>query len=229
MISIIIPAFNAAPRLRGTLDALVDGAVGGFVTEVIVVDGGSIDETREIAEAFGAKVLSAPKGRGAQLRAGAEAARADWLLFLHADTLLERAWSAQAARFAERGGAQIGVFRLGLDAKGLAPRLVAAGANLRTRLLKSPYGDQGLLISRSDYDAIGGYEPIPLFEDVDILKRIRRQFGRKSVTLLPARAMTSAEKYERQGYARRVLKNAWLIMQYKAGVSPERLAEQYRV
>ncbi len=228
MISVVIPTLNAEARLAECLDALVRAAMSGLIKEVIVVDGGSVDASPEIADAFGATLLTAPAGRGGQLKTGGEAAKGGWLLFLHADTILEEGWEREAGAFMKEGDARAAVFTLRFDAEGLAPKLVAAGAMARTRLLSSPYGDQGLLISRALYQAIGGYKPMPLFEDVDIIRRLVRAKGRKALHVLDARAVTSAERYERDGYLRRILKNFWHLMRFHLGAAPETLAKSYR-
>ncbi|WP_370339306.1 TIGR04283 family arsenosugar biosynthesis glycosyltransferase [Parvularcula marina] len=228
MISVIIPTLNAAPGLGATLESLLEANRLGMIAEVIVSDGGSCDETAQIAEASGAKVLIGSKGRGAQLIRGAEAARGDWLLFLHADTELSPGWEEEAGRhMAGAFDRKAAVFRLGFAASGFKPRLVALGANLRSRIFRLPYGDQGLLISRRHYERLGGFADFPLFEDLDFVRRILREGGRSAVSLLPAVAMTSAERYEREGYLMRVLRNARLVLAYHAGVSPEELAERY--
>ncbi|HXI86864.1 MAG TPA: TIGR04283 family arsenosugar biosynthesis glycosyltransferase [Parvularculaceae bacterium] len=226
MISVVIPTFNAAPRLSDCLEALVPAAVEGLVKEVVISDGGSSDKTEAIAEAAGAVFLAGPKGRGGQLARGAAAAHGRWLLFLHADTVLDPEWGAEALGCVS-DEARAGVFTLAFDAEGLAPKLIAAGAMARTRLLKSPYGDQGLLISRALYDEIGGFAGIPLLEDVDIVRRIVRAKGRAALIVLKARAVTSAALYERDGYIRRVFKNARCLWDYHRGVPPARIAENY--
>lgn len=228
MISVVIPALNAETRLAECLDALVRAAMNGLVKEVIVVDGGSTDVTLEIADAFGAKVLTAEAGRGGQLKTGAEAAKGAWMLFLHADTVLEEGWEREADIFVRESEARAAVFALRFDAEGFAPAAVAAGAMARTHLLKSPYGDQGLLISRTLYDEIGGYRAMPLFEDVDIVRRLIRAKGRNALHVLRANAITSAERYERDGYIRRVVKNFWHLMRFHFGATPEELARSYR-
>ncbi len=227
MISVVIPTLNAEKRLPICLEALVPAAIDGLVKEVVIVDGGSIDKTLEIAEGFGATILNSTPGRGGQLLAGAEAARGDWLLFLHGDTVLEYKWASEAASFMKAGLQRAGVFRLRFDAKGIAPKIVAAGAMIRTQALKSPYGDQGLLIAKSLYEELGGYADIPLMEDVEFVRRLVRAKGRSALQVLFAHAVTSAERYERDGYLRRVVKNMGVLARYHLGASPERLAERY--
>lgn len=225
-VSVVIPALNAAARLPACLEAVAAG--GDLVGEVIVVDGGSADETVAIAERNGARVLTAPPGRGGQLKAGAEAARGGWLLFLHADTVLAPGWAGEVRAFIDNHVYDAGVFTLAFDAKGFAPWLVAAGAMMRTKLMKSPYGDQGLLISRDAYEKAGGFHDLPLFEDVDIVKRFLRSNAKATFHVFSSKAMTSAERYEREGYVRRVVKNFILLMRYRFGASPEKLARDYR-
>lgn len=227
MISVVIPTLNAAPRLRDCLAALVPAAIEGLVKEVVISDGGSSDETAAIADDAGAVFCVGPKGRGGQLARGAMQARGAWLLFLHADTVLDPGWRADAAGLLNDEG-RAGVFTLAFDSNGFAPALVAAGAMARTRLFSSPYGDQGLLIARALYDEIGGFLDMPLFEDVDIIRRLVAKKGRRALVVLKSRAVTSAERYERDGYVARVLKNARCLAQYHMGVPPERIAERYR-
>lgn len=226
MISVVIPTLNAMPGLGATLAALGPARGEGLVADIIVSDGGSGDGTPEAARAAGATLVCGPKGRGAQLRRGAAATSGAWLLFLHADTVLDPGWEG-AARLRLLDDARAGVFRLAFDAASLAARAVAAGANLRTRLFAAPYGDQGLLISRALYDAVGGYRDLPLFEDVDIVDRIVRRGGRRAVVLMRAAARTSAARYERRGYARQVLSNWRAILAYRLGASPEAVARRY--
>lgn len=228
MISVIVPTLNAEARLAQCLSALVTATIDESLREVIVVDGGSDDKTCEIADGFGAKLLTAPPGRGGQLVEGAKAARGDWLLFLHADTVLEAGWEKEAQRFMKATPDKAAIFTLAFDAKGLAPRLVAAGAMARTALFKTPYGDQGLLISKALYEEIGGYKELPLMEDVDFMRRLVRRKGRGALQILKPKAVTSAERYERDGYARRVMKNTVTLIRYAAGASPEALAKDYR-
>ncbi|WP_425100040.1 TIGR04283 family arsenosugar biosynthesis glycosyltransferase [Tropicibacter sp. S64] len=220
-ITIIIPTLNAERGLPACLSALGEGLSAGLIRELIVSDGGSSDGTVRMAEAAGAELVSGPASRGGQLRRGAEVAQGDWLLFLHADTVLEEGWSEAVLAVLATPGAYH--FRLRFDAKGVMPRLVAGWANLRSRLFGLPYGDQGLLIHRSLYDALGGFDDMPLMEDVALARRAK---GRLRV--LPVAAVTSAEKYRSQGWLRRGGRNMITLARYFAGVDPERLAKRYR-
>ncbi len=216
MISVVIPTLNAEGGLPACLTALVPAMVEGLVREVIVVDGGSTDHTLKIADQAGVEVVSATDAnRGAQLALGASKARYPWLLFLHADTVLGEGWVREVRTFVERiemGERRdtVAAFRFALDDEGLRPRLLEAGVALRCALLKLPYGDQGLLISRRRYNEIGGYQPLRLMEDVAIVQRVPR----RDRTLLRTPAVTSAKRYRRDGYLLRPLRNLTCITLY---------------
>jgi len=223
-LSIIIPALNAAGDLPLCLESLLPGLEAGLIREVIVVDGGSTDATRAIAGSAGAVVIDCAPGRGKQLRAGAEAARGEWLLFLHADTALSRDWAERVAAHIGTRPAMAAAFTLKYRSDAGAARWLEARANRRARWFGLPFGDQGLLVSRALYREIGGYADIPLMEDV----RIVRAIGKSRLVILSAEARTSAAKYERDGWRRRAWKNAWLLARYFLGTSPEELAKAYR-
>src|SRR5436190_17193512 len=149
MITVVIPTLNAAATLPKCFDSLIGAALQGLVREVIVVDGGSGDDTRAIVDAAGAKFLTAERGRGQQLGAGAKMARGEWLLFLHADTSLESGWEGEARSFIERQlleRPQAAVFRFALDDFSARARWLERLVALRCRIFALPYGDQGLLI-----------------------------------------------------------------------------------
>ncbi|HYG25920.1 MAG TPA: TIGR04283 family arsenosugar biosynthesis glycosyltransferase, partial [Caulobacteraceae bacterium] len=194
----------------------------GLVREVVVADGGSTDDTLALAEDAGAVIVASQPGRGVQLAAGCKATRSPWLLVLHADTELADGWMAAAADHLSRRPKEAGYFRFALDDAGLKARLWERGVALRCALFGLPYGDQGLLIPRPLYEEVGGYRLLPLMEDVDLARRLR---GR--LRPLPAKALTSAERYRRDGYVSRSAKNALLLARYFAGADPERLAKAY--
>ena len=203
-------------------------AVQGLVREVIISDGGSNDETRGIADVAGAEFIRSEKGRGAQLAAGAEAAKSEWLLFLHADTVLQPGWIQEAATFVERvdNGTRprsAAAFSFALNDFGTKPRLLEAMVALRCALFRMPYGDQGLLIPRRLYAELGGYRPLPLMEDVDIVRRL----GRRRMTMLRSKAVTSAERYKQDGYAPRIARNAACLSLFYMRVPATTLARLY--
>lgn len=213
----VVPALDAAAHLPGCLEQL-SGA-----DEVIVVDGGSNDGTADLARRGGARVIEAPRGRGLQLREGAAAAKGEWLLFLHADTLLADGWQAAVLEHVAAHPNAAACFTFRLDDRSWQARLLEAGVMVRSRLLALPYGDQGLLISRSHYDAIGSYRPLPLMEDVDLIRRI----GRGRLRQLPVAAVTSAVRWRRDGWWRRSARNLACLALYRLGMSPSRLARFY--
>jgi len=227
MISVVVPTLNAERELPRCLAALVPGAVDGLVREVLIVDGGSQDKTLAIADEAGAKVTSSVAGRGRQLFEGARQARGSWLLFLHADSVLANGWLDDAAQFIEavslgrKSGAA--AFSFALDDDGLAPRVMESMVGWRAGLFKLPYGDQGLLISRALYDEIGGYNPLPLMEDVDIVRRL----GRRRISILRSQAVTSAKRYREDGYLRRVVRNQVCLLLYAVGTPVDRIVSVY--
>lgn len=223
-LSVIIPTLNAARELPGCLQSLMPGLAAGLIREVIVSDGGSTDNTKAIADAAGASILDTRAGRGHQMHTGAQAARGDWLLFLHADTQLSPDWVERAEHHISNGLEKAAVFSLKYRSDARAARWLESRAAWRGRWLALPYGDQGLLISQARYDAIGGFEDVPLMEDVLMIRAI----GRRQFVTLSAEARTSAEKYERDGWRKRGWHNAWLLTQFLLGVSPESLARKYR-
>jgi rSAM/selenodomain-associated transferase 2 len=223
-LSVVIASLNAASTISATLDCLVEAAVA-MSTEIVIADGGSADATASIAEKVGATLIVTEKGRGRQLAAGAKAARGRWLLFLHADTVLEPFWSATATTFMGVPSNQLrgGYFKLALGDPAPPARRIERLANWRARTFGLPYGDQGLLMSRTMYNSLGGYPDLPLMEDVEMVRRI----GKERLVELPATATTSAARYKQGGYVLRPLRNLSLLGLYFLGVPPNRLAKLY--
>lgn len=219
-LSVVIPTLNAAEAFETCLPPLMEGLEAGLIRELVVSDGGSTDATHTIAQEVGAQLITGPASRGGQLQRGVDVASGDWLLMLHADSRLPRGWTAPVAAQIEAGSPAY--FRLKFDDSSLGAAWVAGWANLRSRLFGLPYGDQGLLISRRDYDAVGGYPDSPLMEDVSIVRRLR---GR--LVMLPLSMTTSAARYRRDGWLRRGARNLSLLARYFAGVDPDRLARRY--
>ena len=214
MLIAIVPTLDAADHLGSCLAAL------GDADAIIVADGGSSDSTLTIARAAGARIVSSARGRGIQLAAGAAAATGDALLFVHADTRLSPGWRAIADAHLATSN-HPACFRLKLDDSAWQARLVEQAVWARTRLAGLPYGDQGLLVSRASYDAAGGFRPLVLMEDVDLVRRLGRP------VMLAGDALTSAARWRRDGWARRSARNLACLSLWRLGVSPERIARLY--
>ncbi len=222
-LSVVIPALNAGEGLTATLESLREGA-GAFDMDVLVVDGGSDDDTVAVAEANGTRVLTSPRGRGTQMVAGAEEAQRDWLLFLHADTVLATGWARELAAFMESGDARAAYFRFRLDDDAPGARRIERLVAWRCRVLGLPYGDQGLALSRRLYQETEGYPDQPLMEDVHLVRRL----GRRRLAGLQSAATTSAERYRSGGYWRRPARNLFCLLLYLFGASPLFVARVYR-
>jgi rSAM/selenodomain-associated transferase 2 len=218
-LSVVIPTLNAAHALQATLARIKE------VDEILVVDGGSTDGTCKTAASCGARVITAERGRGQQLRAGALAARGRWLLFLHADTCLDPEWRAEAEAFMadDRNAERAAVFRFALDDDSANARRLEKLVAWRVRTFALPYGDQGLLLRADFYHALGGFQPLPLMEDVDLVRRI----GRRRLTALRAAARTSGERWRRDGWTRRSLRNLSCLALYYLGVPPAFIKRLY--
>lgn len=218
MLHIVIPTFNAAAPLRRLLPDLTG-------ERIIVSDGGSTDDTLDVALAGGAVIAAGRKGRGSQLRLGAQLASltggaGDWFLFLHADAWLPAGWRAEVYEAMTHGNPRY--FPLRIDARGFQPRLMERLVAFRNLGWALPYGDQGLLVSRTDYHACGGYPDWPLFEDVEIADRL------SGLRPMRGRITMDAAKYERDGYWTRGWRNYQLLRAFRRGESAEALAERYR-
>ena len=220
-ISVVIPVLNAEKQLAHCAAALIEGVEAGLIRELIVTDGGSTDETQLVADEVGAVWIRGAASRGGQLKRGCVAARGDWILVLHADTILDAGWSVEVATHLNSSDTRY--FTLAFASGGLPARFVAGWANLRSRLFGLPYGDQGLLISRALYERVGGFQDMPLMEDVAMARTLRG-----GLRPLKTRAVTSATKYETSGWIRRGSRNLLTLLRYFAGVSVEKLAASYR-
>lgn len=220
--SVIVPTLDESDTLPLLLEDL---RALPLRCEVIVADGGSSDGTAEQAEGAGAIVLRGARGRGRQLADGARTASAPVLCFLHADV---RVGPTAQRTLAEAVGGRHplpAVFELGIDAEGIVYRLIELMANrVRTRMLRLSYGDQGLIVSRDDYDAVGGYRDVPLMEDVEIVRALRK---RRRLTVLPAALVVSPRRWQQDGPWRRTFRNWALMIAYSMGASPQRLADFY--
>lgn len=216
-ISIIIPTLNESEHLAATLKPVV----GRDDVEILVVDGGSDDDTCEIASQWGARLLRSEPGRALQMNAGAAAATGNILLFLHADTHLPEDFGALVRGALSQPAVIAGAFQFRLDMPGLGPRLIEWGANLRSRWCRLPYGDQALFTTTAAFRAVDGFPHLPIMEDVALIRRLRRQ---DRITLLPHPALTSGRRWQHLGFVQTTLFNQLILIAYSLGCPPHRLA-----
>jgi rSAM/selenodomain-associated transferase 2 len=220
-LSVIVPTLDEEATIASTLaHARRPGDV-----ELVVVDGGSRDETVHVARPLADRVLDAPRGRAAQMNAGAAAARGAVLLFLHADTRLPDDYPALVADALAPADVVGGRFDIRLDAPGLAYRVIERLIGLRSRLTGVATGDQAIFVRRDAFVRVGGYPAIPLMEDIALCRALKRA-GR--MVALRDVVVTSARRWQRDGLVRTVALMWMLRLAYYAGVSPARLARAYR-
>jgi rSAM/selenodomain-associated transferase 2 len=220
LISVIIPTLNEEGTLGPTLRRL-QRQDGPF--ETIVVDGGSDDETRVLARSWGATVCRAPKGRAVQMNRGAEAATGSAFLFLHADTLLPPNGLSCVRSTLSAPDVVSGTFRLRFDTP--TPLLRFYAWCTRWPWVRLCFGDRGQFVTRSAFEAVGGYPEWPLFEDLELAARLQAHGGFR---FLDAAVTTSARRFRRNGVLRQQLQNLYLWLHYVAGADPERVAPHYR-
>lgn len=223
-LSIVVPVLDEASGIGATLESLRELRLRGC--EVVVVDGGSRDATREIAAPLADRVIESPRGRAAQMNAGARAASGDILLFLHADTRLPPG-ADQSARFGmRRTGARWGRFDVTIAGATPMLRLVARSMNARSRMTGIATGDQAIFARRDAFEAVGGFPEIPLMEDIALSKRLKRL---SPPLCLRERVVTSGRRWERHGTLRTILLMWRLRLAFALGADPRRLARDYDV
>jgi len=218
--SIIIPVLNEAETIHKQIQHL-QTLDGNGACEVIVVDGAPEQDTLQALEDSNVHTLTSPRGRAVQMNTGATHARGDVLIFLHADTelppnALEKIDQVMHTRCVA------GAFDLGIKSLARTLKLIAFGANLRTHITGIPYGDQAIFIKRHYFETIGGYKEIPLMEDVEIMRRIRRNGG--EMRILPERVQTSPRRWETEGALYCTLRNWLIAILFAFGVTPEKLS-----
>ena len=219
-ISIIIPVRNEEDAIGPCLDSLAD--YSGL--EILVVDGDSSDQTiREIQRRGCRPVASAP-GRGKQQHTGAKVATGDFFLFLHCDTRLPSNFSTQVRRILEQEGIAAGAFQLAINAHGMSYRIIEYSANLRSRLLQLPYGDQALFMKKDTYFAANGFPDQPILEELALISRLKK-LGR--IIIAPAYATTSARRWQQHGIMKTTIVNQLMLVGWAMGISSERLARWY--
>lgn len=224
-LSVILPVLGEGDGIGRILSALRLTA-RGTTFETIVVDGDPAGSTIRRLQGEDAHLMTAPAGRARQMNAGAGAASGEILVFLHADTFLPDGWPGMIRRALGNGLADAGAFDLDFTQADALLRLIARAGSLRSRLERVPYGDQALFVRSGYFKALGGFADIPIMEDVEFLRRIRRSGG--EVLILPARVRTSPRRYLAEGTLRRMLRNWSLRLGYALGRDPRELAGWYR-
>ena len=220
-ISVIIPLLNEAKAIKNVLLNLQSYPE----LEVIVVDGGSEDETIAIAESFSYKVLSSVRGRSIQMNAGAAIATGNILLFLHGDTILPANFPQMILEAIQQPGIVGGAFELKIDAKIRGIKLVEMMVNWRSHFFSLPYGDQAIFIKAETFNQIGGFPIQPIMEDFVFIRQLKN-IGK--IAIIPTPVITSGRRWQQLGIVKTTLINQLMILGYYLGVSPEKLATFYR-
>ncbi|MBW4643239.1 MAG: TIGR04283 family arsenosugar biosynthesis glycosyltransferase [Goleter apudmare HA4340-LM2] len=220
-ISIVIPALNEVENIQ---DAIATTQPSANI-EVIVVDGGSKDDTVKIAQSLGATVISAPPGRAVQMNTGAIAANGEILVFLHADTRLPTGFDHLIRTTLQQPGTVAGAFNLQINASGLGMRLVEKGVNWRSHFWQMPYGDQAIFLTKEIFHKIGYFPELPIMEDFELIRRLKR-IGK--ITIIDVPVVTSARRWLKKGIWQTTLINQIVIIAYLLGVSPQRIRSWYR-
>lgn len=218
-IAVVIPALDEAETVGAAI------ASARAADEIVVVDGGSLDRTADRARAAGAQVLTSPRGRACQLETGWRATGAEVLLFLHADTRLPHGWAAAVREALGAPDAAGGAFQLRFDDRSLGMRVIEWGAHRRANLAGLPYGDQAIFVRRSVLEAIGGIAPVPIAEDLDLVRALRTR-GR--LVMLPLAVATAARRYQQHGVLRTWVRHAVALVAWRLGVGRERIARWVR-
>lgn len=224
-VSVIIPVFHEESTINSAIRALRTHQPV-VLREIIVVDGSPGGETLAALEDEGVKRVLSSKGRGCQMNEGARHATGEILLFLHADTTLPPGGLERLASAMDTGAFVGGAFDLAIDSEALSMKLIARAACARSRFTRLPYGDQALFFEREHFWTMGGFGDIPIMEDVDLMRRIKKTAGR--ICILPEKVSTSPRRWEEEGVVYCTLRNWVLVTLYFLGVSPDKLASFYR-
>jgi len=220
-ISIIIPTLNEATNIKETLASIQPSTN----VEIIVVDGGSKDNTQKIAQSLGITVISSPPGRAVQMNSGAAIASGEIVLFLHADTRLPNGFDVMIRTTLQKPGVVAGAFALRIDAPHKGLRLVEWGVKWRSHFWQLPYGDQAIFLTKATFEQIGNFPDLPIMEDFELIRRLKC-LGK--IAIVPVPVITSPRKWLKKGILTITILNQIIILTYLLGVSPQRIRSWYR-
>lgn len=219
-LSVIIPVLNEGAGIKEVIEGVIDADA-----EIIVSDGGSSDNTVNLAEELGVKVIKSPTGRSLQMNAGAAATSGNNLLFLHADTMVPENYVTLIFESLMDKKPVAGAFRFKTDMNNPLMRIIEFTANLRSRLLKLPYGDQGIFISKANFERAGGYPKVPVAEDIFFIRNLKKFARIKTIT---ENSVTSARRWRKHGFLKTTFVNVVIFFGCYMGVKPEKLYAVYR-
>ena len=220
-ISVIIPTLNEAHVIRNTLESTHN--IPGV--EIIVVDGGSVDDTVHIAQTYNVQVFHSHSGRACQMNKGASFANGQLLVFLHADSLLPKGFEQHVRSLVSHPEFVAGAFQLNIDSSSRSLRIIEKVANWRSRHLQIPYGDQAIFVEKNRFLDMGGFPNLPIMEDFEFIRQLRSQ---GQIVIAPVSVMTSGRRWKKLGILRTTLINQMMILSFCIGIDPLRLALWYR-
>ena len=222
--SIIVPVLNEQGQINSFIEKIKDQDFDGYY-EIIIVDGDPQCGTINAITDNSVLCITSTRGRGRQMNAGAAAACGEILIFLHADTTLPDNALRKISQTLQDQGFVGGAFDLKIDSDRLLLKYISARASLRSRWNRIPYGDQAIFIREKYFNQIGGFKDIPLMEDVDLMRRIKKD-GKK-IVILPDKVTTSARRWENEGALYTSMRNLIFVRLFYIGISPHKLAKYY--